>query len=41
MKSPPVQHPDDKARDEVEDFIRRNSRTHARSRLPAPQPAGT
>ena len=40
MKSPPVQHPDDKARDEVEDFIRRNSRTTAKSAA-SPQPAGT
>jgi myo-inositol-1-phosphate synthase len=39
MKSPPVQHADDKARDEVEEFIRRNARTPSRSAT-APQPAG-
>jgi myo-inositol-1-phosphate synthase len=38
MKSPPVQHADDKARDEVEEFIRINSRTPART-ASAPQPA--
>ena len=39
MKSPPVQHPDDQARDQVEEFIRRNART-ATSAAPAAQPAG-
>jgi hypothetical protein len=31
MKSPPVQHPDDRARDEVERFIREHARTVAPS----------
>jgi myo-inositol-1-phosphate synthase len=26
MKSPPVQHPDDEARDRTEDFIRKHTR---------------
>jgi len=29
MKSPPVQHPDDECRDEVERFIASNTRTAA------------
>jgi myo-inositol-1-phosphate synthase len=40
MKSPPVQHADDKARDEVEDFIRRNARSAAKTAAAAAQPAG-
>ena len=32
MKSPPVQHPDDKARGAVEEFIRKNARAPSRVR---------
>jgi myo-inositol-1-phosphate synthase len=35
MKSPPVQHPDDEARDLVEEFIRKHARTKTRERAPA------
>jgi myo-inositol-1-phosphate synthase len=40
MKSPMYQHQDDKARDEVEEFIRRNSRTAAKAASAAAQPTG-
>ena len=39
MKSPPVQHPDDRCRDEVEGFIARYGRGHAQpvgEEAPAP-----
>jgi hypothetical protein len=35
MKSPPVQHPDDEARDTTEEFIRK----HARKAAPAKETA--
>jgi myo-inositol-1-phosphate synthase len=35
MKSPPVQHPDEEARDTTEEFIRKHARKHARKATPA------
>jgi myo-inositol-1-phosphate synthase len=35
MKSPPVQHPDDEARDLTEDFIRKHARTRAKEKATA------